>query len=182
MLFAPDTEEVLQFDATFVNTVAGASRSGRDELSTPEALDTLLRTAGFSGRRDGDAAELAAVRAARTQLRELWTLPRDDLAPAVNDVLARTAAAPWLHRHDGLDWHLHATPQQAPLATRILVEAAMAFVDVVRTDETGRLRECDAADCVGLFVDLSRNASRRFCSVRCSNRINMIAHRHRLGG
>ena len=179
MLFAPDTEDVLDFNSALVNTTAGASRSGDDELATPAQLDALMTTFGFSGRRDRDEAELEAVRRARTRLRELWLLPRDELVAPVNALLERLHAVPRLVRHDDLDWHLHATPQEAPLADRILVEAVLALVDVVRSDETARLRPCAADDCEGLFVDLSRNGSKRFCSVRCGNRMNMVAFRER---
>ena len=55
----------------------------------------------------------------------------------------------------------------------------MALVDVIRSDETGRLRVCEADDCEGLLLDLSRNGSKRFCSVRCGNRMNMVAFRRR---
>ncbi|HEV7948458.1 MAG TPA: CGNR zinc finger domain-containing protein, partial [Glaciihabitans sp.] len=58
-------------------------------------------------------------------------------------------------------------------------EVALALVDVIRTGETGRLRSCAAGDCSGVFLDLSRNGSKRFCSVRCGNRMNMIAFRER---
>jgi predicted RNA-binding Zn ribbon-like protein len=179
VLFAPDTEDVLEFDATILNTAARATRSGVDQLATTDQLAELMTRFGFSGRFDGDEAELAAVRQARTRLRQLWTLDRDAMVEAVNELLARLQAVPRLVRHGDLDWHVHATPQEAPLADRILVEAAMALVDVVRTDETGRLRECAADDCDGVLVDLSRNASKRFCSVRCSNRVNAVAFRER---
>ena len=59
------------------------------------------------------------------------------------------------------------------------VEAAMAMVDVIRTDELSRLRHCAADDCSGVLVDLSRNRSRRFCSTACSNRVNVAAFRAR---
>jgi predicted RNA-binding Zn ribbon-like protein len=50
---------------------------------------------------------------------------------------------------------------------------------VVRSDATDRLRVCAADDCDGVLVDLSRNGSKRFCSVRCGNRMNMVAFRER---
>ena len=56
---------------------------------------------------------------------------------------AEAKALPQLVQHDGWDYHLHATPPDAPLATRMAVEAAMAVVDVVRGDELSRLRVCD---------------------------------------
>ncbi|WP_022890934.1 CGNR zinc finger domain-containing protein [Agromyces italicus] len=179
MIFTDDTVAALEFMAALADTVAEASESGEDELVTTAQLTGLVDAWRYSGRRDGDDAELAEVRAARTRLRAVWALPRDELADAVNGILAEANALPRLVRHDGADWHIHATSHDAPLAERMLVEAAMALVDVVRADETGRLRECDADDCEGVYVDLSKNASRRYCSTRCGNRMAARAHRAR---
>lgn len=182
MFFTPDTDEALAFDVELMNSVAEASPSGRDELREPLQLADLVRRIGFSGRVDGDSTEHAAVLAARDTLRTVWLLPPDDMAGAVNDLLAERSASPRLVRHDGSDWHIHAITASAPLADRILVEAAMALVDVVRSGRSSRLRRCDAPDCDGRLVDLSKNGSRRFCSLRCSNRTNMAAHRARRAG
>jgi predicted RNA-binding Zn ribbon-like protein len=104
---------------------------------------------------------------------------RDAAAAEVNAMLWEARALPRLERHDDFDWHLHATDPSAPLAERIRVEVALAFVDVIRTAETGRLRQCGAPDCAGVLLDLSRNGSKRFCSIRCGNRMNTIAYRKR---
>jgi predicted RNA-binding Zn ribbon-like protein len=179
MFFAPDTDEALEFDVALMNTVAGATASGHDEIADLRQLAELIDRFQFSGRVDGDAAELEAVRAVRTLLRSVWTVTADEMASAVNDVLATRDARPRLTRHDGSDWHIHATSGSTTLADRIAVEAAMALVDVIRSGRTERLRECAAADCDGRLVDLSKNGSKRFCSLRCSNRTNMAAHRAR---
>ena len=181
MLFTPDTEDTLVFVAELGDTIPTASEDGVDGLAEPTQLRALLDRHGYSGRRDGDRRELGEVREARTRLIGLWHLERDALVAEVNAILAEAEARPQLVRHDGLDWHIHATPDDAPLAERILVEAAMALVDVVRADELGRLRECEADDCEGIFADLSRNGSRRFCSTRCGNRMNVRAYRARAG-
>ena len=88
-------------------------------------------------------------------------------------------ALPYLVRHDSFDWHLHAAPADAPLAERMRVETALAFMDVVRSDLMDRMRWCAAPDCEGILVDFSRNGSKRFCSIRCGNRMNQIAYRER---
>ena len=59
----------------------------------------------------------------------------------------------------------------------MLVEAAMAIVDVVRAGELGRLRVCAAEDCRDLLLDLSKNRSRRFCDGGCGNPTNVAAYR-----
>jgi len=179
LLFAPDTEEALEFAVMLANTAPGASRSGADEIATIDELGELLARTPYSGRIDHDELELREVRQARAQIREVWTLSRDDAVEVVNRMLREARALPYLTRHDGSDWHMHATEPTAPLAERIQVEAALALIDVIRMNEMARLRVCDADDCTGLFVDLSRNGSKRFCTVRCGNRMNMIAFRAR---
>jgi len=44
----------------------------------------------------------------------------------------------------------------------------------------GRVRECDGAACTWLFLDQSRNRSRRWCSMEsCGNRAKARRHYHR---
>lgn len=179
MHFAPDTEEALEFMVGLANTDAGSSRSGRDELETLQDLIALLAPIPFTGRIDGDTTELHDVRETRALLRCVWMLDRDDAVIEVNRILREAHALPQLARHDVSDWHLHATVPEAPLGERMRVEAALALIDVIRSDEMARLRLCEADACTGLLLDLSRNGSKRFCSVRCGNRMNMIAFRER---
>ncbi|WP_329790928.1 CGNR zinc finger domain-containing protein [Lentzea sp. DG1S-22] len=182
MRFAPDTEESLAFVVALCNTHPTASRGGEDELATVDGLMALLGRFPYTGRIDRDEAELREVRDTRELLRHVWTLSRDDAVEAVNKMLRDGKALPHLVRHDDLDWHIHATEPTSPLAERIRVEAALALIDVIRTDEMDRLRICAADDCEGLLLDLSRNGLKRFCSVRCGNRMNMIAFRERRAG
>jgi predicted RNA-binding Zn ribbon-like protein len=177
--FAPDTEETLAFLVSLCNTDASASRSGDDELLDEAALADFFASWRFSGRHDGDSRELRDVRATRDRFRALWHLDRDEAVEQVNAMLRDAKALPYLIRHDGSDWHLHATDLDAPLGERFRVEVALALVDVIRSDAWSRLRVCDADDCEGVLIDLSRNGSKRFCSVRCGNRMNQIAFRER---
>lgn len=179
MHFAPDTDLNLEFAVTLCNTVAGATKSGEDELSTIDQLDAIVTGVGFSGRVDHDAAELAEVRITRGRIREVWTMDRVDAVAEVNVMLRDAVALPQLVKHEPFDWHIHATTDVAPLAERMLVEVAMALIDVIRSDEMHRLRACAAPDCEGVLVDLSRNGSKQYCSIRCGNRMNQIAHRER---
>ena len=179
MRFAPDTETNLIFMTALADTMPTASRSGEDELTTVEELDAFLDQWPWSGRRDHDQREVDEVRATRELLPRLWKAKTDDAVLIINEMLADARALPYLAKHDGLDWHLHATAPDAPLAERIRVEIAMALIDVVRSGEQQRLRVCEADDCEGLFVDMSRNGSKRYCSVRCGNRMNTIAFRER---
>ncbi len=175
MVFAHDTEVALLSVAALVNT----STTTPDPLTGRAQLADFVAAYGWSGRLRGDAAEVAAVRSLRAPLRALWSADVDLLVDGVNTLLAENGALPRLVAHDGWGYHLHATPDDAPLASRMAVEAAMAFVDVVRSDELDRLRLCDADGCDGVLVDLSRNRSRRWCSTACGNRVNVGAYRSR---
>ncbi|KQU67650.1 CGNR zinc finger domain-containing protein [Phycicoccus sp. Root101] len=178
MLFAHDTEEALRGCAALVNTAATLP-TDTDDLQTLPQLDTFVREWQWTGSRAHDAAELEAVRALRPRLRELWTADTDRAVELVNTLLAEADALPQLVRHDGWTWHLHATPPEAPLSTRMAVEAAMAMVDVIRADELARLRTCAADDCEDVVVDLSKNRSKRYCDGGCGNRANVAAYRAR---
>ena len=179
MHLAPDTEDTLRFLVDFVNTVPSASRSGADELSEASQLTALLAAHSYTGRFDRDAKELADAVRARALLRQIWALNVDDAVPMVNQMFADANTLLFLAKHDHFDWHLHATEADAPLVERIIGEAAVALADVIRSQEWSRLRECDAVDCDGVLADMSRNGSKRFCSIRCGNRTNQLAYRER---
>lgn len=180
MPFSHDTELALVSAAAFVNTIEG----GTERLPDRAALDRFLDEERVSGVREGTEEELRAVRDLRLRLRALWdaaTEPADEdrLVALVNRLLAEADASPRLVRHDGWDWHLHLTPPDAPLVDRLATEAAMAVADLVRSQDLDRLRTCSRHDCDNVFIDLSRNRSRRFCDQICANRAHVAAYRAR---
>ncbi|GAA4697457.1 CGNR zinc finger domain-containing protein [Nocardioides nanhaiensis] len=174
MVFAYDTEIALQVAVVLANSALEP-----DTLETVEALTEVFETHAYTGRHDRTRAELDDVRAARPRLHALLTASRDDAVELVNQMLAEHRAVPQLVRHDAFDWHVHAVAQDQPLATRIVVETAMAMIDVIRADEMSRLGVCADDDCEGVVLDLSRNRSRRFCSTTCGNRNAVAAYRAR---
>jgi len=178
LLFAHDTESALASTAALVNTAG----DGGEGLAGPADLDAFVLRWGWTGSRARDRAELDAVRALRGRLRGVWEADETGAVGIVNALLREADARPQLVRHDGWDYHVHATSSEAPLADRIAVDAAMALVDVIRTKQLDRLRICAAEDCSDVLVDLSRNRSRRFCDRGCGNRANVAAYRARLRG
>ncbi|GHJ44114.1 hypothetical protein Cs7R123_14560 [Catellatospora sp. TT07R-123] len=174
MLFAHDTEVALIAAAALVNTATDT-----EELPDLAALEAFLDTHGFTGVREHTAAELASVQQLRPRLRRIWEVGEDETVAIVNGMLREYDALPQLVRHDSWPYHLHATPADAPLVARLAVEAAMAFVDVVRSGELGRLRVCELPGCGNVVVDLSKNRSKRFCDTGCGNRAAVSAYRAR---
>jgi predicted RNA-binding Zn ribbon-like protein len=176
MLFTYDTEVALASAAALINT----TREDTDPLDTFAGLDRFLEEQRFSGSRTHTDEELHSVRALRGELERIWFAEEDDAVGLVNAILRRTNALPQLVRHDEWDWHLHATPPEAPLEARMATEAAMALADVIRGHELERLRSCAAEDCDGVVLDLSRNRSKRFCDTgNCANRTHVKAYRAR---
>jgi predicted RNA-binding Zn ribbon-like protein len=174
VVFAYDTEIALQAAVILANSALPP-----DTLETVGELDDFYTDFGYTGLRERSQAELDAVRGIRPRLRGLLTAQRDEAVELVNEMLAEAKALPQLVRHDEYDWHLHAVDHDQPLVIRIVVETAMAMIDVIRADEMSRLGVCADDDCEGIVLDLSRNRSRRFCSTTCGNRNAVAAYRAR---
>lgn len=173
MTFAPDTAAALEAGVFLSN-----SELEPDTLVTLEELEDFYDRFGYTGSRPAPS-DLEPVRAIRTQLRVLFMAGRDNAVPLVNEILATQRAVPRLVRHGDLDWHIHATDDARPLDERILVETAMAMIDMIRADELSRFSRCAIDDCDGVVLDLSRNRSRKYCTVTCTNRAAQAAFRAR---
>lgn len=182
MNFSHDTELTLRAAAALVNS----DRVGGEHLADQPALDDYLREWGWTGRRDRDVDELAAVHRLRARIGRIWAGANDKggeerTVGQVNALLGDTRAAPWLTRHPEMpDWHLHLASTDDPLARRMGAEMAMALADLIRGGELRRLKICAAPDCDAVLVDLSRNRSRMFCDTgNCGNRQHVAAYRER---
>ncbi|MGK5732389.1 CGNR zinc finger domain-containing protein [Streptomyces sp. URMC 124] len=151
-----------------------------EKMPDVAALSALLDAHGMRPPTALTEADLAAVRELRPVLREVFGAP--DAATAVsllNAVLARHRAAPHYSDHDG-SWHLHVAAPDAPVADQYAVNAAMGLLTVVGASGMERLHVCVGNRCAEVFVDTSRNLSRRFCSPQiCGNRATAAAHRAR---
>ena len=175
---AHDVARALTLAVDLVNSRA----NGGEALPDLARLRAFLAEHEVSGPRHVTAEDLEEVHALRPRLRAVWTA-RDmrTAAAVVNGMVAEAGALPQLTDHDGHDWHLHFTAVQARVASRLGADAGMALVEVLREDGLARLRTCEAPECEAVFVDLSRNRSRRYCDTgNCGNRMHVAAYRARL--
>jgi predicted RNA-binding Zn ribbon-like protein len=63
---------------------------------------------------------------------------------------------------------------------QVLWPVALSAAELLVGGERERVRECDADDCAWLFLDRSRNGSRRWCDIAsCGNRAKARRHRSR---
>ena len=178
MHVAHDVARALALAVDLVNSRV----DGAEALPDLGSLRTFLDDHEISGPRSLSADDLEEVHALRPRLRAVWTA-RDmrTAAAVVNGLVAETGALPQLTDHDGHAWHLHWTSTSARVAARLGADAGMALAEVLRDEGAARLRSCEAPGCDGVFVDLSRNRSRRYCDTgNCGNRMHVAAYRARL--
>ncbi len=63
---------------------------------------------------------------------------------------------------------------------QVLFAVLTSAAELLASDRVRRVRECASADCTWLFVDESRNRSRRWCQMRaCGNRMKARRHYHK---
>jgi predicted RNA-binding Zn ribbon-like protein len=172
---------VVGFAVRLVNTLTAGERRGRPYVP-PEGEDRRAALAeigaGDLGERDagalGDvAAELRAVFAAMS------AGDLDTAADQVNRLLEDTRARPHLNRHDGEPWHLHFHATGGTIAADWGAGCATGLAVVLGGEFRDRLGVCTAPHCDRVYVDTSRNGTRRFCSTACQNRVKTAAFRAR---
>jgi predicted RNA-binding Zn ribbon-like protein len=105
----------------------------------------------------------------------------DAAARVLNELLAQHPAQPHLAKEDGV-WRLHHHPADAPLVPMWTAICAEGLARVVGLPSAQRLGTCEREGCGRVFVDVSRNASRRFCSLACQNRVKAASFRARQVG
>ena len=156
-------------------------RSGRDDLVDEGALSRFLEERLVRYPSEPSPEDLRATKEVRERLRAVFSaLDEGEAAAILNSLLAESGALPQLTQHDGEPWHLHFSPPETPLARRLAAETSMGLAVAIADNGYDRLHVCDSDDCFDVFVDESRNKSRRFCSPYvCGNRASVAAYRGR---
>ncbi len=156
-------------------------------LDEPEHLQRPADLVRFLGQHDvtvDDSVtqdDLEAVRGLRETLRMIWNAPdASDSQQRLNGLLE--SAPVTLSLEDASDdaVTLQFTPDaEAAVVDRLAVLCAVGLVGVIQQHGIDRMRACASAPCRDVFIDTSRNKTRRFCSDRCANRYNVAAFRER---
>jgi CGNR zinc finger/Putative stress-induced transcription regulator len=114
----------------------------------------------------------------------------DDLVvDLLNVLLAKHPVTPYISGHisghepargpGSNPWHLHVADRRSSVAELVVGECLLGLSTLVCDLGATRLGVCDASRCANVFVDVSPNQSRRYCSDRCSSRANVAAYRAR---
>ena len=125
-------------------------------------------------------AFVALARRIRSVFADLKGRDLDAAAGTLNGLLAAHPARPHLAKERGA-WRLHHHPHDAPLVPMWTAICAAGLAEMIGDGEAQRLGTCEREDCGRVYVDVSKNASRRFCSLTCQNRVKVATFRERAG-
>lgn len=103
----------------------------------------------------------------------------DSACERTNRLLRQTSATPFLIHHNDEPWHLHFHAPEAGWAMSWASPMAVGVAVVLGGARHDRLGVCSAPACDRVYVDTSRNGTRRFCSTACQNRVKAAAFRDR---
>ncbi len=131
---------------------------------------------------DFSEQDLHEVRALRSRLRSVFVAEgTDDAAAELNRLLRDVGATPRVSLHKDHP-HLHFEPTGASPARWLGAVTAMGLSVALIEGGPERLGVCSSSTCEDVFVDTSRNRSRRHCSDTCTTRENVAAYRARQKG
>jgi predicted RNA-binding Zn ribbon-like protein len=155
------------------------SPSGTESLGDPEALRAFLVEHEVDPPSRLTMADVTSMQAVRSDVRKVFeAADESSAAKVINDLIRDAKTSPYLTDHDG-HWHMHYTSMNAPIADRIGAICGMVLAAVVERYGIERLGTCAADNCGDVFIDTSRNRSKRFCDDTCSSRTNVAAYRAR---
>jgi predicted RNA-binding Zn ribbon-like protein len=164
--------------ADLVNSLATPSET--EHIGDAGALASFLEAHHVAVPGEISARDVDEVHALRSRIRAVFEAADEaGTARLVNDLLTESATTPQMARHNGGRWHMHYWSVKGSIADRLAAIAAMGLAAVMCEFGRERFGVCAADDCGDVFVDTSKNRSRRFCNDTCSTRTNVAAHRAR---
>ncbi|MFC0862884.1 CGNR zinc finger domain-containing protein [Sphaerimonospora cavernae] len=186
MNFNSHTDAVVAVAVCLVNALTLGEARGRP-YTPPEGEErraAVVEVLGMGRRAESvgpaEADELTGVAGAlRVVFESVDRGDVDTAAESLNRLLAETDARPHLDRHDGEPWHLHFHGAGGTLAGDWAASCATGLAVVLGGELYDRLGVCTATHCDRVYVDTSRNGTRRFCSTACQNRAKTAAFRAR---
>jgi len=160
-----------------------------DELEDPAdrlSVRWLRRYLAFHGCASAAAGvgepEVATARELRERLRRGFDAATEEEAvEALNGILSDLGEPPQLE-HAGSGWQFRYGPEEGPDLRFLAAPTALGLLEAIREHGLSRFGHCRAAPCRCVFVDRSRNRSRRYCCELCADRANQAALRRRRRG
>jgi predicted RNA-binding Zn ribbon-like protein len=163
-----------------VNTT-DTTRAEPEYLRAPADLARYLQSWNIPVAQEPTAQDLAEVLVLRSHLRSVFEAGEMAVAAGIlNELLEGVRVTPHIRvmPHGNIKLELD-VGQELPLARRLGVGAALGLSSALEQYGIERLHVCSATPCTDVFIDTSRNHTRRYCCEQCANRHNVAAHRRR---
>jgi len=150
------------------------------DLLSPRYLRRYLEFHGFEAAAAAvDEASVTPARALRERLREAFDATSEEEAVAtLNALLAEHGRPPQLERA-GREWRFRYGPDEGAGVEFLAAPTALGLLETIREHGLSRFGRCSAHPCRCVYVDRSRNRSRRYCCDLCADRANQAAARRR---
>jgi predicted RNA-binding Zn ribbon-like protein len=151
------------------------------ELLSPRYLRRYLEFHGYEAAAAAvDDASVAPARALRERLRQAFDATSEEKAVAtLNTLLAEHGRPPQLERAGARGWRFRYGPDEQAGIEFLAAPTALGLLETIREHGLSRFGRCDAHPCRCVYVDRSRNRSRRYCCDLCADRANQQAARRR---
>lgn len=180
MDFSHYSDQPVEIAVDLINTVDVVS--GEEKLATGQDLADFIEGHNGEWFRTGwkpTNADLDEVKEIRSRLRRVFEAEDEaEAADRLNLILADVDAVPRISVH-GTQPHLHFESEDESPARYLGAITAMGLIVAMIEGGFERFGICRSTTCDDVFVDISRNRSRRHCSETCTTRENVAAHRAR---
>ncbi len=154
-----------------------------ERLNSTQALEEFLHDHGWESPPLIEEQELTGVRQLRSELRRIFASESaSEAATLLRDLLAGLVVAPRLIVDEPSVGEVavgFGPRPDADLLERVRVVVGLGLAEALERWGVARFRICDADRCEDVFVDTSKNGRRRYCGVKCQNRVNVAALRER---
>ena len=188
----------------FTNTVSGRDtddprtpvtndnlKSYADLLAWSEQVGALTavqaaRLRDEAARRPADAARvLDQAVALREAMYRVFSAHAASIEPQAEDLAILNAALAAALAHARIIWtdkgFVWGWADEEDALDRMLWPVVQSAAELLTSDRVARVHECESDTCTWLFVDTSKNHSRRWCDMKdCGNRAKARRHYHRV--
>ena len=173
-------EESQSLAEQIINT-CDTTRPEPEYLRAPADLARYLRSWNIPLPQGPTAQDLDEVLVLRRRLRAVFEAHDMAVAAGVlNELLEGVRVKPYIGlTPDGSIKLELDVGEDLPVARRLAAEAALGLSAALARYGVERLHVCNAVPCTDVFIDTSRNHTRRYCCEQCANRHNVAAYRQR---
>ena len=151
-----------------------------EHLRDADVLRRWFRGNGFP--RAADAVsddDVSHARELRSRLTAAFDAPTQaEAVEALNALVEESGTAPRLE-FDAGSWAFRSWPDEGEGLAFLAPYAALGLLEVIADGGWERFGRCAGSPCRCVFIDRSRNRSRRFCGELCADRVAQADYRRR---